>query len=107
MLCPPYPFSTRFLTNRHSPDSANIIEQVIVEQVIIEQVIVGGEALSQMPTCGGNRQCCQIAALARQRVGLGSMGRTSSSIITPTLACCSAVSAIPDGYHQLQEGAGF
>ena len=36
-------------------------------------MIVGGKALSQMPTCGGKRQCCQMAALARQRVGLGSM----------------------------------
>ena len=63
MLCPPYPFSTRFLINRRSPDSANIIVQVIV----------GGDALSLMPRCGGKRQCCQITALPRQRVGLGSM----------------------------------
>jgi len=44
-------------------------------------MIVGGDALSLMPTCGGMRQCCQIAVLARQRVGLGSMGRTSSSVM--------------------------
>ena len=39
--------------------------------MIVEQVIVGGEALSLMPTCGGKRQCCQTAALARQRFGSG------------------------------------